>query len=226
VLAIADLAKKVIAAGREASGRKDIRCTVSIGGFVPKPHTPFQWAAQCEPSVVDSRLKALGAALRSDKAYGRAIGFRYHEGTPSVIEGLLSRGDRRVASVIYAAWRDGARFDGWSEYFSYERWVAACDSGLTDWPVSLDWYTTRERDYGEALPWDHLDSGLDRDWLWQDWRSAVDEHGAGEVEDCRWTPCYECGVCPAMGTEIQTGPSGERLDGRRLLPVLTTGARG
>jgi radical SAM family uncharacterized protein len=225
VLAIADLAKKVIAAGRSASGRKDIRCTVSIGGFVPKPHTPFQWAAQCEPSVVDSRLKMLGSALRSDRAYGKSIGFRYHDGTPSVIEGLLSRGDRRVAPVIYAAWRAGARFEGWSEYFSYERWVAACQSALADWPVSLDWYTTRERDYGEVLPWDHLDSGLDRDWLWQDWRSAVDEHGAGEVEDCRWTPCYECGVCPAMGTEIQTGPSGERLDGRRLLPVLASGAR-
>ena len=220
VLAIAELAKKVIAAGREATGRRDIRCTVSIGGFVPKPHTPFQWAGQCPPDVVDARLKALGAALRSDRSYGRAIGFRYHEGTPSLIEGLLSRGDRRVGSVILAAWRDGARFDGWSEYFSFDRWTAACETALADWPVSLNWYTTRERDYGEVLPWDHLDSGLDRDWLWQDWRSAVAPEGADEVEDCRWTPCYECGVCPSMGTEIQTGPTGERLDGRRLLPVL------
>jgi radical SAM family uncharacterized protein len=222
VLAIADLAKKVIAAGRSASGRKDIRCTVSIGGFVPKPHTPFQWAPQCPPSVVDARLKALGAALRSDRSYGKAIGFRYHDGTPAMIEGLLSRGDRRVAAVILAAWRDGARFDGWSEYFSFSRWAAACEAALADWPVSLDWYTTRERSYGEVLPWDHLDSGLDRDWLWQDWRSAVDPQGAGEVEDCRWTPCYECGVCPSMGTEIQTGPTGDRLDGRRLLPVLAS----
>jgi hypothetical protein len=72
----------VIAAGREASGRRDIRCTVSIGGFVPKPHTPFQWAAQCEPEVVDARLRALGGALRADRAYGKAIGFRYHDGRP------------------------------------------------------------------------------------------------------------------------------------------------
>jgi radical SAM family uncharacterized protein len=225
VLAIADLAKKVIAAGREATGRRDIRCTVSIGGFVPKPHTPFQWAGQCPPAVVDARLKALGAALRSDRSYGRAIGYRYHDGTPSLVEGLLSRGDRRVASVILAAWRDGGRFDGWSEYFSFSRWAAACETALGDWPVSLDWYTTRERDYGEVLPWDHLDSGLDRDWLWQDWRSAVAPEGADEVEDCRWTPCYECGVCPSMGTEIQTGPTGDRLDGRRLLPVLASGGR-
>ncbi|HTW17359.1 MAG TPA: TIGR03960 family B12-binding radical SAM protein [Nocardioides sp.] len=220
VLAIADLAKRVIAAGRQATGRRDIRCTVSIGGFVPKPHTPFQWAAQCPPETVDARLRALGAALRADRAYGKAIGFRYHDGSPSLVEGLLSRGDRRVGRVILAAWQDGARFDGWSEYFSFERWTAAAARALGGEPVDLDWYTTRERGYAEVLPWDHLDSGLDRDWLWQDWEAALD---AGEVEDCRWTPCYECGVCPAMGTEIQTGPTGERLDGRRMLPVLTSG---
>jgi len=69
---------------------------VSIGGFVPKPHTPFQWAAQCPPEVVDDRLRKLGAALRADKTYGRSVGYRYHDGNPSLIEGLLSRGDRRV----------------------------------------------------------------------------------------------------------------------------------
>jgi len=223
VLAIADLARKVIAAGRQATGKKDIRCTVSIGGFVPKPHTPFQWAGQCPPEVVDSRLRQLGSALRGDKTYGRSIGFRYHEGTPSLVEGLLSRGDRRVGAVIKRVWSDGGRFDGWSEYFSYQRWSTACDEALAQTPVDLAWYTTRERDYGEVLPWDHLDTGLDRDWLWEDWQSAIEPAGAGDVEDCRWSACYECGVCSAMGTEIQTGPTGERLDGRRLLPVLATG---
>jgi radical SAM family uncharacterized protein len=226
VLAIAALARRVIESGRAASGRKDIRCTVSIGGFVPKPHTPFQWAAQCEPEVVDARLKALSAELRADRAYGKSVGFRYHEGQPALIEGLLARGDRRVGGVILAAWRDGARFDGWSEYFSYPRWVAACGAALASWPVDLAWYTTRERDYDEVLPWDHLDSGLDRDWLWQDWQAAIAPEGAAEVEDCRWTPCYECGVCPAMGTEIQAGPTGERLDPARLLPVLPVGGSG
>ncbi len=225
VLAVADLARKVIAAGRSATGRKDIRCTVSIGGFVPKPHTPFQWAPQCPPEVVDDRLRQLSTALRGDKTYGKSVGLRYHEGNPSLIEGLLSRGDRRVGSVILAAWQDGARFDGWSEHFSFSRWIAASEKGLAESPVDLAWYTTRERDYGEVLPWDHLDSGLDRDWLWEDWQSAIAPDGAGEVEDCRTTPCYECGVCPAMGTEIQTGPTGERLDGRRLLPVLATNGR-
>jgi len=211
VLAIADLAKKVIATGREVSGRRDIRCTVSIGGFVPKPHTPFQWAGQCHHETVDTRLSMLRDAIRSDRAYARAIGFRYHDGRPSVIEGLLSRGDRRVGRIVRAVWEDGGRFDGWSEYFRYERWVAAAETALAGEPVDLDWYTTREREYAEVLPWDHLDSGLDRDWLWEDWRDAID---GVEVDDCRWTPCFDCGVCPQMGTEIQIGPTG-----RKLLPL-------
>ncbi|HET6728938.1 MAG TPA: TIGR03960 family B12-binding radical SAM protein [Jiangellaceae bacterium] len=211
VLAIADLAKKVIATGREVSGRRDIRCTVSIGGFVPKPHTPFQWAAQCDHETVDTRLAMLRDAIRSDRAYARAIGFRYHDGRPSVIEGLLSRGDRRVGRIVRAVWEDGGRFDGWSEYFRYERWVAAAETALTGEPVDLAWYTTRKREYAEVLPWDHLDSGLDRDWLWEDWRDAID---GVEVDDCRWTPCFDCGVCPQMGTEIQIGPTG-----RKLLPL-------
>jgi radical SAM family uncharacterized protein len=206
VLAIADMAKRVIKAGREATGRHDIRCTVSIGGFVPKPHTPFQWAAQCDHETVDRRLRALKDALRHDKEYGRAIGLRYHDGEPSVIEGLLSRGDRRVGKVIQAVWEDGGRFDGWSEFFSFDRWRACADRALEG--VDLDWYTVRERHEVEVLPWDHLDAGLDREWLWQDWQDAVD---ATEVEDCRWTPCYDCGVCPTMDTEIQIGPTGKKL---------------
>jgi radical SAM family uncharacterized protein len=211
VLEIADLARKVIATGREVSGRRDIRCTVSIGGFVPKPHTPFQWASQLDHATTDHRLKLLRDVVHKDKQYGRSIGFRYHDGKPGIIEGLLSRGDRRVGAVIEQVWRDGGRFDGWSEHFSYDRWVAATETALSAEPVDLDWYTVRERDFAEVLPWDHLDSGLDRDWLWEDWQDAINEV---EVEDCRWTPCFDCGVCPDMGTEIQVGPTG-----RQLLPL-------
>ncbi|MBM7789376.1 TIGR03960 family B12-binding radical SAM protein [Tenggerimyces flavus] len=211
VLAIAELAKKVIATGREVSGRRDIRCTVSIGGFVPKPHTPFQWAGQAAWETVDARLDKLKSAIRTSREFGKAIGIRYHDGQPSVVEGLLSRGDRRVSRVIRAVWEDGGRFDGWSEHFSYERWVSACAEALASEPVDLDWYTTRERDEAEVLPWDHLDAGLDREWLWEDWQDAIDPSGAVEVEDCRWTPCFDCGVCPQMDTEIQIGPTGKKL---------------
>ncbi|MFI0432403.1 MAG: TIGR03960 family B12-binding radical SAM protein [Candidatus Nanopelagicales bacterium] len=204
VLQIADMAREVIRTGRQITGRRDIRCTVSIGGFVPKPHTPFQWAGQLSATATDARLAKLRDAIRNDREVGRSIGFRYHDGKPGIIEGLLSRGDRRVAAVIEQVWRDGARLDGWSEHFSYDRWLSAAERALATEPVDLDWYTTRERDEDEVLPWDHLDSGLDRRWLWDDWQDALAEV---EVEDCRWSPCFDCGVCDQMGTEIQIGPT-------------------
>ncbi|HEY6933345.1 MAG TPA: TIGR03960 family B12-binding radical SAM protein [Marmoricola sp.] len=210
VLEIAELAKKVIAKGREVSGRNDIRCTVSIGGFVPKPHTPFQWAAQLDHQTTDERLRKLRERVRADKRFGRAIGFRYHDGKPGIVEGLLSRGDRRIGRVIEEVWRDGGRFDGWSEHFSYDRWMAAAERALAGTGVDVDWFTTRDRDYDEVLPWDHLDSGLDKEWLWEDWEAALDPD-SDDVEDCRWTPCYDCGVCPEMGTDIQIGPTGQKL---------------
>ena len=216
VLAIADLATEVIRVGREVTGRKDIRCTVSIGGFVPKPQTPFQWASQTSHEEVDARLHKLRDKLRGDRKYGRSIGLRYHEGRPSIIEGLLSRGDRRVADVIEEVWRAGGRFDSWSEHFSYDRWAKAAEVALAGEPVDMDWYVTRERDEDEVLPWDHLDAGLDRSWLWQDWQDSLHGEESLEVDDCRWSPCYDCGVCPSMGTEIQINAPAE---GRRMLPL-------
>jgi hypothetical protein len=239
VVQIARLAHDVIRAGRSATGSKDIRCTVSIGGFVPKPHTPFQWAAMSPPEVIDHRLRLLKQAINggpagsggrsSDRSLGRAIGFRYHDGEPSLIEGLLARGDRRVGAVIRRVWQEGGRFDGWSEHFSFRRWRDAaaavlpragdaCAGGPTySVDVDLAWYTTRERFEDEVLPWDHLDSGLDKHWLWRDWCDALAEQ---EQDDCRWTPCFDCGVCPSMDTQIQVGPTG-----RQLLPLTPVSAR-
>jgi radical SAM family uncharacterized protein len=216
VVQIADMAHNVIRAGRAASGRNDVRCTVSIGGFVPKPHTPFQWAAQAHPDVVDARLRKLREAVNADRKLGRNVGMRYHDGQPSLVEGLLARGDRRVGRVVERVWREGGRFDGWSEHFSYDRWVGACAAELGPLGVSLEWFTTRERDRDEVLPWDHLDSGLERDWLWDDWQDAL---SGREQDDCRWTPCFDCGVCPSTGTDIEVGPSGTVL-----LPITPIGA--
>ncbi|MGZ4613174.1 MAG: TIGR03960 family B12-binding radical SAM protein [Kineosporiaceae bacterium] len=217
VLQIAELAQRVIEVGREVSGSRDVRCTVSIGGFVPKPHTPFQWAAQLDHETTDARLAKLRDAIRRDRRYSRAIGFRYHDGKPGIVEGLLSRGDRRVGAIIKAVWADGGRFDGWNEHFSFERWMRCAADALAGEPVDVDWYTTRERTVDEVLPWDHLDSGLDKDWLWEDWQDALCEV---EVDDCRWTPCFDCGVCPQMGTEIQVGPTG-----RSMLPLTVVNRR-
>ncbi len=215
VLQIAELAKRVIAEGRAVSGRNDVRCTVSIGGFVPKPHTPFQWAAQLDHETTDERLKKLRDTVREDKKYGRAIGFRYHDGRPGTIEGLLSRGDRRV----------GARHRGRVAPTADASTAGASTSPSTGgrlprprrWPAPASTWTgtpPASATCDEVLPWDHLDSGLDKDWLWADWEDALavaDGSSDVEVEDCRWTPCYDCGVCPEMGTEIQIGPTGQKL---------------
>jgi radical SAM family uncharacterized protein len=211
VLAIADLAFRVIETGRRVTGQRDIGCTLSIGGFVPKPHTTFQWVGQAPAEVVDHRLQLLRTKVKADRRYGRAIGVRYHDGRPGLVEGLLARGDRRVGRVIEAVWRAGGRFDGWSEHFSFDRWAACAESKLSDWGIDLDWYTTRQRAEDEILPWDHLDVGLDRDWLWDDWQDAL---AAQSVPDCRWEGCSDCGVCPQLGTRIEIGPSG-----RPLLPL-------
>jgi radical SAM family uncharacterized protein len=208
VLEIAEMAHDVIRAGRDASGTKDIRCTVSIGGFVPKPHTPFQWAAQADPETIDNRLRKLRDAINSNRSLGRNVGMRYHDGQPSLVEGLLSRGDRRVGAVIEQVWRKGGRFDGWSEHFSFTRWMTAATEILDPQGISIYWYTTREREEDEILPWDHLDSGLDKQWLWDDWQDSKVEY---EQDDCRWTPCFDCGVCSTMGTDIQIGPTGRSL---------------
>ena len=213
VLEIAEMAREVIRAGRQVTGSRDVKCTVSIGGFVPKPHTPFQWVGQADPETIDRRLRLLRDAIRDDKSTAKAIGYRYHDGQPGQVEGLLSRGDRRVGAVIEEVWRQGGIFDGWSEHFSYERWMTAADRVGVD----VAWFTTREREQAEVLPWDHLDSGLDKEWLWSDWQEALEEV---DLDDCRWIPCFDCGVCPQLGTEIQVGPTGRTL--LPLTPVATT----
>jgi hypothetical protein len=167
------------------------------------------------PETIDRRLRALKTAINADRSLGRAIGYRYHDGQPSLVEGLLSRGDRRVGDVIRRVWEQGGRFDGWSEHFSFERWAEAAAEVLPRHGVDMAWFTTRERDEHEVLPWDHLDSGLDKEWLWQDWQDALTEF---EQDDCRWTPCFDCGVCPSMDTQIQIGPTG-----RKLLPLTPVG---
>ena len=216
VLAIADLAKQVIAKGREVSGRNDIRCTVSIGGFVPKPHTPFQWAAQLDHDTTDERLRKLrerGPRRQEVRPRDRLPlprrQARHHRGTALPRRPPGRRGDR--AGV--ARRRPVRRLERALLLRPLGRGLRARRSV----DVDLDWYTTRERDYDEVLPWDHLDSGLDKDWLWADWEDALavaDGSSDVEVEDCRWTPCYDCGVCPEMDTEIQIGPTG-----RQLLPL-------
>jgi radical SAM family uncharacterized protein len=200
VLAIAELGLEVLAIGKQY-GRKN-KVTVSVGGFVPKPHTPFQWCPQDSPDEIERKIGLIKARVASD----RDLNLRYHDPLPGVMEGLLARGDRRVAPVVQRAFELGARFDGWDEHYDHEVWLrAARDAG-----VDIAWYCQRERGENEVLPWDHLDSGLEKDWLWQDWTDSLAE---AELEDCRWTPCYDCGVCPGLDLQHQTGH----------LPIISAG---
>ena len=216
VLQIAELASRVIETGRQVSGTRDIRCTVSIGGFVPKPHTPFQWAAQLDHETTDARLRKLRdvdprrpQVRQVDRLPLPRRQARHRRGTA-----LARRPSRRRRHRAGLARRRPLRrleralllrrVDGRGRR---RRSPTA--------PVDVDWFTTREREQNEVLPWDHLDSGLDKDWLWEDWQDALAEV---EVEDCRWTPCFDCGVCDQMGTEIQVGPTGVTLLGMPALP--------
>jgi radical SAM family uncharacterized protein len=216
VIAIADLGLKVLGIGK-SYGRKN-KVTVSVGGFVPKPHTPFQWAAQDTPEEIDRKLSLIKQRVARD----RDLNLRYHDPHPGQIEGLLARGDRRVADVVQRAFELGARFDGWDEQFRYDLWTrAAAEVG-----VDIAWVCQRERTEHEVFPWDALDSGLDRGWLWSDYRAAVEPVGASpaELDDCRWTPCYDCGVCPSLDLANQTAHPQPSQQHSRRLPILSAGS--
>ena len=187
-LGIATLARNCVAIGREY--HKNPSVTVSLGGFVPKPFTPFQWFGQNTREELQRKIFLLRDELRRD----HAVKLKWHDPKASVAEGLVSRGDRRLADVIEDVWRHGGTFQEWSEHFDLDLWTAALDrAGLR-----AEDYVYRHRTEDEALPWDHLSAGLHKDFLWQDWRDALAEVG---LEDCRWTPCYDCGACTGYGVE-------------------------
>ena len=186
ILGIASISDKVAETGWQA-GRHSAKVTASCGGFVPKPHTPFQWCAQDTTDETDRKLSLLRRAVKHKR-----VKVRTHGGWAAQIEGFLSRGDRRIGPVIEAAWRAGARFDQWDEHFRPDLWrQAASDHG-----VDIHWYTNRERALNEAFPWDHLFAGVEKDWLWADWEKAKAEV---DWDDCRWSPCTDCGV-HSLGT--------------------------
>ncbi|WP_419552714.1 TIGR03960 family B12-binding radical SAM protein [Candidatus Poriferisodalis sp.] len=186
--AIAHLADACARIGQEYNKRASV--TVSLGGFVPKPHTPFQWFGQNPPDELARKVRLVRAALGRN----RRVQLKWHDPAASAAEGIASRGDRRVGAAIEYVWRKGGTFQEWSERFDLDLWeeaMAACG-------LSLDWYVYRHRGEDEVLPWDHIGAGLHRDFLWQDWQDALEGHG---LPDCRWTPCYDCGACTEYGIE-------------------------
>ncbi len=187
-LGIARLARRCVEIGRKY--HKTPSVTVSVGGFVPKPFTPFQWFGQNTREELSRKMFLLRDELRRE----RGVKFKWHDPKATVIEGLASRGDRRLGPVIEDVWRHGGTFQEWSEHFDHQLWLDA----LARHHLSVEECVYRHRTEAETLPWDHLSAGLHKDFLWQDWRDALNELG---LEDCRWTPCYDCGACTGFGVE-------------------------
>jgi radical SAM family uncharacterized protein len=187
-LGIADLARNCVAVGRRY--QKGASVTASVGGFVPKPQTPFQWFGQDTATELARKVGLLRDATRRD----RGVQLRWHDPKASLVEGIASRGDRRVGAVIETVWRRGGTFQEWSEHFSLDLWTEA----MAAHGLSIDWYVHRHRDRDEVLPWAHISAGLHEDFLWQDWQDAL---AAAGTPDCRWSPCYDCGACTGFGIE-------------------------
>ena len=187
-LAIADLAKNCVAIGKKYGNRASV--TVSVGGFVPKPFTPFQWFGQNTSEELQRKVNLLRDATRKMKG----VNLKWHDPKATLVEGINSRGDRRIGPVIEQVWRNGGTFQEWSEHFNLDLWLQA----MEDNDLNVEDYVYRHRTEEEVLPWDHIFAGLHKDFLWQDWQDALAEVG---LEDCRWTPCYDCGACTGYGIE-------------------------
>jgi radical SAM family uncharacterized protein len=187
-LGIAEMANNVVKIGRQYTNRASV--TASVGGFVPKPHTPFQWFGQNTVEEMQRKVNLLRTATHRSKN----VNLKWHDPAATLAEGISSRGDRRLGRVIERVWRDGGTFQEWGEHFDVRRWQDAMAAEGLD----IEWFVFRHRTEDEILPWAHLSAGLHNDFLWQDWQAALAESG---VEDCRWTPCYDCGVCTGYGLE-------------------------
>ena len=183
VLGIADLAYKVLQCWRENASNKKrgVRITVSTSCFVPKVHTPFQWEPQVEREEYLRRVKLLREHMRE-----RSISYSWHDPDTSFLEAVFSRGDRRLADVIELAWRNGAKFDAWSEYFDLERWLNAFDQCGLD-PA---FYANRTREREEILPWSVTSVGVETDFLWREREQC---YKACITPDCR-RQCTACGA--------------------------------
>ena len=190
IIGIARLAKKVVDLYQEIKGRRGVKVTVSVSCFVPKPFTPFQWFGQVPLAEFERRQQLLKEHIRD-----RSIQFHYHDARVSVLEGAISRGDRRLSPVIYQAWKDGAKFDGWTDLFQNDTWLAAFEKCGID----LHFYNERTRSLEEPLPWEHTTPGVNKAFLRHEYEQALKEE---LTADCRRGKCTGCGICPNLGVNI------------------------
>ncbi|MDD2463264.1 MAG: TIGR03960 family B12-binding radical SAM protein [Desulfobulbus sp.] len=175
------LAKKARAQVRQGKGRP-VQINLGVSTFIPKPHTPFQWEPQISLEESRERINRLKQLLPR-----QGYKIKWHDPEQSLLEGVFSRGDRRLSPLLEQAWRDGARLDSWSEHFSLERWRTAAETC----GIELESYL-RRREIHEILPWDHLHSGVARSFLEDEQAKAL---ARIYTPDCRNHGCQGCGLC-------------------------------
>lgn len=193
VQAIADLCKRVLAEGRKVIGMK-AKLNAGVSTFVPKSQTPFQWV----PCDTPEQIKAKQALLRRELGRDKNIKLSLTDAEDSYLEAWLSRGDRRMAEVVYSAWEKGSRFDAWREGKKYDAWIEAFEEQGLD-PL---FYTHRQRRTDEVFPWEHITAAVRKNFLFQDFRMSLE----GEIRvDCR-LDCFACGILPTFANMRRENP--------------------
>jgi radical SAM family uncharacterized protein len=197
VQAIADLSKAVIVEGRKAIGKR-ANLHVGVSTFVPKPHTPFQWASLDPLPVVLEKQNLLKDQLR-----GPGLKMTWSNPRETILEAALSRGDRNLSKVIETAWRKGAKFDAWQDQFNFNVWMDA----FVAHNISPDFYSTRARELDETFPWDHIHTGVTRKFLQREYQRSLD---GTLTDDCR-DVCHACGILTEFSDLRRTNPSEQWL---------------
>lgn len=193
VQAIADLCKRVLQEGRKVAGYR-IKLNVGISTFIPKPHTPFQWVACDTPDQIRNKQVLLRREMRD-----KNIKLTLSNIEDSLLEGWLTRGDRRTSEVIYSAWKSGAKFDAWNDQHHFDAWFAA----FQEHGIDPEFYTYRQRRTDEIFPWDHISSAVRKEYLFQDFRQSLE----GQIRvDCR-EQCFACGILPTFTSVRRENPS-------------------
>jgi radical SAM family uncharacterized protein len=193
VQAIANLCKRVLAEGRKVIGMK-AKLNVGVSTFVPKSQTPFQWVSCDTPEQIRAKQNLLRDELKRD----RSIKLSLTKADDSFLEAWLSRGDRRMAEVVYSAWKGGSKFDAWDEGKKYDAWMKAFEEHGLD-PI---FYTHRQRRTDEVFPWEHITAAVRKNFLFQDFRQSLE----GQIRvDCRLN-CFACGILPTFANMRRDNP--------------------
>ncbi|MGE5643288.1 MAG: TIGR03960 family B12-binding radical SAM protein [Byssovorax cruenta] len=193
VQAIADLCKRVLAEGRKVIGMK-AKLNAGVSTFVPKSQTPFQWVSCDTPE----QIRAKQALLRRELGRDKNIKLSLTKAEDSFLEAWLSRGDRRMAEVVYSAWKGGSKFDAWDEGKKYDAWMQAFEEHGLD-PI---FYTHRQRRTDEVFPWEHITAAVRKNFLFQDFRQSLE----GQIRvDCRLN-CFACGNLPTFANMRRENP--------------------